>query len=51
MFTMHNRDTDPRGVIGSVIAVFILLACLVLADRVFWPSDPADPSVHVAKAR
>jgi len=57
MFTMHEHRSDPmdfRGaVIGSVIACFGLLACLVAADALFWPHESAGNGAHqyVAKAR
>ncbi len=30
-----------RGVVGSVIACFVLLACLVIADQLFWTDRAA----------
>jgi hypothetical protein len=30
-----------RGVVGSVIACFALLACLVIADQLFWTDQAA----------
>ena len=30
-----------RGVVGSVIACFVLLVCLVIADQVFWTDQAA----------
>jgi hypothetical protein len=30
-----------RGVVGSVVACFILLACLVIADQLFWTDRAA----------
>ena len=57
MLVMNTQTSDPTdyrsGVIGSVIACFIFLACLVIADRMFWPGESADHIRHetVAKAR
>ena len=48
------NPTDDRGaIIGGVIACFILLACLVLADKLFWPGESPDHGrhEHVARAR
>ena len=45
MFTMRQHRSNPmdfRGaVIGSVVACFALLACLVVADALFWPGKSA----------
>jgi hypothetical protein len=30
-----------RGVVGSVIACFVLLVCLVIADQLFWTDRAA----------
>jgi hypothetical protein len=40
MFKMQSHVPEAfgytRGVIVSVIACFVLLACLVIADKIFW---------------
>ena len=30
-----------RGVVGSLVACFILIACLVIADKLFWAEQAA----------
>ena len=57
MLTMHNRTSGPidycSGLIGSVIALFVVLTCLVVADTLLWPGESTDQARHenVAKAR
>jgi hypothetical protein len=45
MFDIHTHRTEAfeytRGVVGSVVACFILLACLVIADKIFWTDQAA----------
>ena len=45
MFDIHTHRSEAfeytRGVVGSVIACFILLACLVIADELFWTEQAA----------
>jgi len=40
MFEMHAHQNEAfeytRGVVGSVIACFVLIACLVIADQIVW---------------
>ena len=36
-----KRSSSMRGVVGSVIACFVLLACLVIADQLFWTDQAA----------
>jgi hypothetical protein len=57
VLTMHNRTSGPidycSGLIGSVIALFVVLTCLVVADTLLWPGESTDQARHenVAKAR
>lgn len=50
MLTMNIHRSDPTeyrsGVIGSVIACLVLLAGLVLADRLLWPAGPEEQTRH-----
>jgi hypothetical protein len=45
MFEIDAHRTEAfectGGVVGSVIACFILLACLVIADQLFWTDQAA----------
>ncbi len=45
MFDMHTHSTETfeytRGVVGSVIACFVLLACLLIGDQLFWTDRAA----------
>jgi hypothetical protein len=55
MFDIHTHPTEAfeytRGVIGSVIACFVLLACLVIADKIFWTDQAASNQTQYDRHR